>query len=241
MKIGIIADIHNNMIALTAMLEKFKENQCEKIICCGDIIGIGPYPEQTVKKIMEIPELLAVKGNHDRYFVEDMPSEVPNDEQMGLNEMEHHKWEHSIFSKKSYDFIQALPYRIDTVIEGVKITVLHYSMNERNKYSNYIPNPSIQDCYNIFPNIASDVIIYGHDHKRAINKDHKKLFINCGSLGCPAGDNNVARGGILNVSRGSATVETIDLTYDVEEVIEEINRLNYPEALLIKQIFYGKK
>lgn len=46
MKIGILTDIHNNAVALKAMLEELKRRGCEKYICCGDIIGIGPYPEE---------------------------------------------------------------------------------------------------------------------------------------------------------------------------------------------------
>lgn len=49
MKIGVIADIHNNVVALEAILDVFKKNGCSEILCCGDIIGIGPYPEETVQ------------------------------------------------------------------------------------------------------------------------------------------------------------------------------------------------
>ena len=45
MKLGVITDIHNNPVALKVIVEKLQELQCDKIICCGDIIGIGPYPE----------------------------------------------------------------------------------------------------------------------------------------------------------------------------------------------------
>ena len=44
MKIGVITDIHNNLIALKTVVEELQKQKCDKIICCGDIIGIGPYP-----------------------------------------------------------------------------------------------------------------------------------------------------------------------------------------------------
>ena len=46
MKIGIITDIHSNIQALEAVLEEFDRINVDKIICCGDIIGIGPNPEE---------------------------------------------------------------------------------------------------------------------------------------------------------------------------------------------------
>lgn len=45
MKFGVITDIHNNYIALKTVVDKLNQFECDKIICCGDIIGIGPYPE----------------------------------------------------------------------------------------------------------------------------------------------------------------------------------------------------
>ena len=238
MKIGIITDIHNNLSALSLMLEKFSAEGCERIICAGDIIGIGPQPEETVKRLMQIPSLIAVKGNHDRYLTDGMPKNVPNDEHMSFGEMEHHKWEHSLLSRESFDFIKILPYTVNTEIDGVSISVLHYAVNSENKYLGFTPNPDLSDCYNMFSNINSDVIIYGHDHTPSINADGKKFFINCGSLGCPGKDKNIARGGILTLGRGKPSFEAINLKYDANAVVTLINKLRYPECDIIKPIFY---
>ena len=52
MKLGIITDIHSNIIALNEVLKEFKKIKIDKIICCGDIIGIGPSPEEVVQALM---------------------------------------------------------------------------------------------------------------------------------------------------------------------------------------------
>lgn len=46
-RIGIITDIHNNAVALKTILKELEKRKCDEIICCGDIIGIGAYPEET--------------------------------------------------------------------------------------------------------------------------------------------------------------------------------------------------
>ena len=48
MKIRIITDVHSNIIALNEVLNEFGKIKVDKIICCGDIIGIGPNPEEAV-------------------------------------------------------------------------------------------------------------------------------------------------------------------------------------------------
>ena len=75
MRFGIITDIHNNLTALSAVMKKLNQMECDKIVCCGDIIGIGPYPEETVQYVMRIPNLIAVCGNHEKYLLEGMPTE----------------------------------------------------------------------------------------------------------------------------------------------------------------------
>ena len=131
MKIGVITDIHSNVVALNAVLQKFRDERCGGVTCCGDIIGIGVYPEKTVSAIMKIPNLMAcVSGNHERYFTEGMPSEVPNHEKMSAEEMAHHKWEHALLSERSRDFISGLKYEESLVVGGKRLYVAHYAMGE---------------------------------------------------------------------------------------------------------------
>lgn len=42
MKIGVISDVHSNIDALKKVFEKFEEMKIDKVICLGDVIGIGP-------------------------------------------------------------------------------------------------------------------------------------------------------------------------------------------------------
>lgn len=59
MKIGIISDLHNNIVALEVILKEFEAQSVEGIICSGDIIGIGPSPEDVVRKLRNMKNLIA--------------------------------------------------------------------------------------------------------------------------------------------------------------------------------------
>lgn len=240
MKLGIITDIHNNLTALRTVINKLNQIECDKIICCGDIIGIGPYPEETVQYMMQIPNLIAVRGNHEKYLLEGMPNEYPNDENMGFEEMKHHKWEHHLLSAESIAFLESLPYKIDITYEGFNISIMHYCMDsdENYNYYNYKANPSENDLKKMFDNVKSDIILYGHNHCRNICKGDK-FYINVGSLGCPAQDKNLARAGILKIEKGNVEIQPIDVKYDVNDVINLIDKINYPDADNIKKYFYG--
>jgi len=242
MKIGIITDIHNNIIALKRVLQIFRDKNCDGVICCGDIIGIGAYPEETVSTIIDIPNMLAcVKGNHERYLTEDMPTEIPNDEHMGEEEMKHHKWEHSLLSYNSKKFIKNLKYEERLFINNKRIYVSHYAIDKNNRYfNNGIRNPSLEDLHELFKYADADIILYGHEHKKLIQKGGGKYYINCGSLGCPSKDKNIARAGILDVNKNSDVNFTeIAIEYNVAKVLEDMDRINYPAKDEIKKIFFA--
>ena len=69
MKYGVFSDPHGNLEALTACLERLKKEGVSHYICCGDLIGYGPDPEECVKRVRALKNLVCVMGNHDAVFV----------------------------------------------------------------------------------------------------------------------------------------------------------------------------
>lgn len=238
MRLGVITDIHNNLTALRAVMERLNKLSCNRIICCGDIIGIGPFPEETVQAVMRIPNLTAVRGNHEKYLLEGMPAEFPNEERMEPEEVRHHRWEHSLLSAESVEFLRSLPYRTELDCEGIRISVMHYCMDRDGHYVRYTPSPSEDELKSMFAGVDGDIILYGHDHRRHICQGGK-TYVNAGSLGCPAQEKHIARACLVSIENGRVSVQSIDVEYDVHEVIRAIDERNVPDAGNIKRFFYG--
>ena len=237
MKIGVITDIHNNLPALKAVLARMQD--CEHIICCGDIIGIGPHPEECVRQLMRLSNLTAVCGNHDRYLLEGMPSAVPNDEGMDEGEMGMHRWEHARLSAESVAFLRSLPHRADIELGGMRICVMHYCMDAGHRYTHFTPDPAPGDLARMFAGETAEVILYGHDHAPCVQRAGRWLFVNAGSLGCPGRERNIARAGILTVDDGLADFTPLRIEYDAEAVVSDIDRYAYPAHQDIKRFFFG--
>lgn len=236
MKIGIFTDVHNNVRALQAILKRFEAEGCSELICCGDLNGIGPWPKETIRLAASLKNLYCVLGNHELCLINGLD---PIPEGMGRGEAKQHEWELSLLTQAEKNFLFSLPKTLSFEREGVKIAVTHYSMNESGHYDNYTPSPSLNDCRKMFPCIDADVICYGHDHGGAVAGNDEKLYINCGSLGCPGTLGGVARGGILTVENGAFAYEPLTISYDLSEVIRKIDSLCYPDYELVKKYFYG--
>lgn len=238
MKLGLITDIHNNPLALRAVLDRLNQLGCEQILCCGDIIGIGPCPEETVQCMMRVPNLTAVRGNHEKYLLKGLPTTFPNAEHMDEGEMLHHRWEHSLLSERSVRFLAQLPNRADLTCGGCRVSIMHYAMDGAGHDAPISPNPSAEELDRLFAPVDSDVILYGHDHCAGIVRG-RKLYVNAGALGCPGQAGNIARAAVVTLEGGAARAEPINVAYDVQAVLREIDARAYPEAENIKRFFYG--
>ena len=65
MRYAIIADIHANLAAFTAVLDDIKtRGGVEEVWCLGDVVGYGPDPHQCIELLRQYSHV-CVAGNHD--------------------------------------------------------------------------------------------------------------------------------------------------------------------------------
>jgi len=65
MRYAIIADIHANLVAFTAVLDDIDgRGGVEEVLCLGDVVGYGPDPHQCIELLCRYNHV-CVAGNHD--------------------------------------------------------------------------------------------------------------------------------------------------------------------------------
>ena len=60
---AILSDIHGNLTALEAVLEDVEDQNVDRIVCLGDVIGYGPAPRECLDLVEKFQ--FCVLGNHD--------------------------------------------------------------------------------------------------------------------------------------------------------------------------------
>lgn len=76
MRILVISDIHANLNALETVLET--AGDYEAVWCLGDVVGYGPDPNECIARVMELPGIVWVLGNHDAAVIGEIESESFN-------------------------------------------------------------------------------------------------------------------------------------------------------------------
>src|SRR4030042_4321601 len=65
MRYAILADIHANLTAVTAVLDDIEmKGEVDEIWCLGDIVGYGPEPGECIKLLQKYNPV-CIAGNHD--------------------------------------------------------------------------------------------------------------------------------------------------------------------------------
>ncbi|MEF8855717.1 MAG: metallophosphoesterase family protein, partial [Haloarculaceae archaeon] len=67
MRIGVISDVHGNLVALEAVLADMPE--VDALVCGGDVVGYNPCHADSVEAVRS-REIPTVSGNHDRAVAE---------------------------------------------------------------------------------------------------------------------------------------------------------------------------
>ncbi|MBI2852338.1 MAG: metallophosphoesterase family protein [Chloroflexi bacterium] len=151
MRCAIIADIHANLEAFTAVLEDIrKRGGVEEVWCLGDIVGYGPDPHECVD-LMRRQKHIAVAGNHDLAAIGKITTDQFNPQAAAAVE-----WTIRQLSQSDVNYLLSLPL----VVEKDDFTLVHGS--PRAPIWEYITSTQIAS-ENLL-HFETPYCLFGHSH-----------------------------------------------------------------------------
>ncbi len=220
MKYAVFSDVHSNVFALKAALCEIDKLRPDKIICLGDIVGNGFYPEETVSLIREREDIVCVKGNHDMFVTMDLRNFSKEDPRVKV-----FTWQQKVLSSASKKFLSALPPVLKFKDGDFDITAYHYPTNHGGRFKNMKYLPSKQDLEYLFGDEKGDIFLFGHEHTGSLNEVNGRYFLNFGTLGNFL-QKDTARFGLLEIDGKKVVYKPINAYYDDSTARETTERLN---------------
>ena len=117
MRYLIISDIHANITAFEAVLES--ADSYDTVIFLGDLVGYGPDPNECVERMRDLPELVALMGNHDAAVLNQLSTDAFNAEARHTV-----TWTQDNLTPENLDYLKGLPSKA-LVLDD--ITLVHGS------------------------------------------------------------------------------------------------------------------
>ena len=105
MRIAILSDIHANLEALQAVASAIAEEQVDRVVCLGDIVGYNADPDACVDLLFRLDPAV-VAGNHDRAVTGQITTEG-----FSRTAARAVAWTRARLPAETLDFLAGLPLR----------------------------------------------------------------------------------------------------------------------------------
>ena len=237
MRIAVFSDLHGNYQATKAILDDISKESFDKVICLGDIIGIGPKPKETLELVLN-SGVEIVLGNHDLYYIHGIGIDSDITEP---NEIAHHKWVHE--SVEKYTPRERLDYPLfkELNIDGKVFRFEHYMLKYVMDSDPYpyleIGIKNMKDLEDYCSTMPYDYMFVGHEH-RGFNIDMNNKHLICvGSSGCV--NNNKTFYTIIDTSNNNVSITKKEIEFDRESFIEDLKSFDYPDRDFICKYLFG--
>lgn len=211
---ALISDIHSNYKAFEAFLEYIGKHPVDGVICLGDYVTDGPYPERTMALLYGIQEKYTcymVRGNREDYLLDN----VDNKEgwkPSSANGSLYYTSQHLTVADTS--FFASLPTEREVQIEECpRLYVCHGTpgrVRGNVTWEAGLKEKALED-------LPCQYLLGGHSHHQEIFRQQDKSYINPGSLGYGFdGMGGKSQFAILTGSGESWEAELLAIPYDRE-------------------------
>ncbi|TFG72618.1 MAG: metallophosphoesterase [Anaerolineales bacterium] len=239
MRYAIVSDIHSNLPALKAVLADAKIIGFDQVICLGDVVGYGPYPNECLAALLAY-EIHMIAGNHDWGAIGKADPLIFNhDARFALN------WTQDTLTPENLALLSSLPttkplndaillshgsprkpvweYLVDTVSAGANFAMFDFEIALVGH--THLPL--------IFERKASDkVTLMTPDFNEPLPLTGRRLILNPGSVGQPRDMNPKASYAILDTGENEWIFRRV--SYPVEETQKRMHELQLPLRLIAR-------
>ena len=246
---GVFSDTHSNLEALDAVLGFFEDLEVGGYICCGDLVGYGPEPNETLDRIRALKNATVICGNHDLATIGRIEVEWFNPYARAAV-----LWTREKLTPSNRAYLESLVAKLETK----DFTVAHGT--PRRPPEEYLLSAA-QFRENV-PYVKTWPLFVGHSHMPLVFKqagaapiepvflEHNQLVelgrdaggfaptaLNPGSVGQPRDHDSRACCGLYDSDKG--TFRIVRLDYDVSSVQTKIRSAGLPEFLALR-LAYGQ-
>jgi diadenosine tetraphosphatase ApaH/serine/threonine PP2A family protein phosphatase len=236
MRYAVIADVHANLEALSAVVSKIAELKSDRTLCLGDIVGYNTNPNEVID-ILKSEKALCIIGNHDA-----VACGLRNPEDFNPLAMRAALWTREQLTEKSRTFLRNLPreLKVDDFF------IFHGSIHDTDRY--ILDKEDIKENFRLLEKLTGQPRIgfFGHTHVRTtyiyyrdvISVDLsfelsisplRKYLINPGSVGQPRDYDPRASFLIYDTIEQKVTFYRID--YDITACQDKIIKAGLPSQL----------
>src|SRR5574337_1935060 len=211
MRILLLSDLHANPAALEAVAaERF-----DRLICLGDLVGYGPFPNEVIRFIRE-HAFATIRGNHDNALALDVECRCsPDLKALAEATLACHR---TLLSSEELDWLRALPNSVEFTLDGYRFAAFHATPHDPLYGYEIAPELPDDQLREQIEGIKADFVLLGHTHLPMVRGIGSRVVVNPGSVGRPEDGNPEASYAIIE----DGIVELKRCAYDLHRTVTAI-------------------
>ena len=170
--LALLYDVHGNLAALRAVLDDARRQGAARFVLGGDYALFGPWPQETLAALRELPQATWIRGNGERWTAS--PDQAPDDPVV----------QGAIASCRESvgPEVSRLARLAETATEG---DVLYCHGSPASDVRSFMPEPADDEAERL-DGVRARRLVFGHTHLpfRRMTPDGVEL-VNPGSVGMP--------------------------------------------------------
>lgn len=249
MRIALLSDIHGNHVALEAVLADIDvQGPVDEYWILGDIVALGPQPNECIARISALPNVRMTRGNTDRYIITgDRPppsaKEVlknPKKLPTLIEVANSFSWTQGMITADGwFDLLKDLPLEQRlTLPDGTRLLGVHASPGEDGG-DGIVPDSPMEDLVARFTNCDADLVCVGHTHWPANRHIEDVHVINLGSVSNPRIPTLEATYVLLDADESGYTITHRFVPYDQQAVVQLLDEIQHPARRYITRHMQG--
>lgn len=233
-RFAVIADIHSNSDALTAVLQDIQSQGLKTIVNLGDHLS-GPMAARETAELLMSNEIQSIRGNHDRWLIENERQDMISIDRAAFDQLE----------ERHLNWLRELPPELWITEEvfachGTPGSDTTYWMEKVSPQGEVILRPRAEVLEEA-TGINATLLLCGHTHlPRRMDLPDGRVILNPGSVGCPGYSDTTPVHHVVQTGTGAACYAVVEKTsqgwatafrhvpYDPSRMIEMAKAANHP-------------
>lgn len=232
MKIALFSDVHGNLTALEAVLDRIKGYDFDLLVFAGDLCCFGPRPAECLRLLREQP-IVSVYGNTD----ESILGRGTPPGRFG----ELIQWTADRLTDEEKAWLGDLPFSLTfnpTADPRTGLHVVHANPRDVNQVI-YLSeedqrarfgevHQSDAELAAVLEGLEAGVLAYGHLHIPSTRIWHDHLLVNVSSVSLPRDGDALAKYAVLTWANGRWTAEHVRVPYDIAAEVAAFRQFKPP-------------
>lgn len=240
MRVAVFSDVHGNAVALQAVIRSARDAGVDAFWVVGDLVANGPQPVEALELLRSLPNLMAVRGNTDRYVLTgDLRGMTPAIGQASAPQeiaalvaaSAAHAWTRGCVTVAGhYDWLTELPLELRCRLpDGTRVLLVHASPGRDDGPGLTVEASEAELAQRGFAECDADLVFTGHTHVAADRTLGGVRLINVGSVSLPTKSRG-ATWTMIDADQAGYSIQHMEADYDLAAVRAALGAAHHPTA-----------